>query len=149
VCLLVLLLWKGRRHGPLAVEPLPVIVPASEAAVGRARLYERAGQHQAAARALRSATLMRLASALRLGPAAPVGAVVAAVSRATGRDAGQVGAALDVADVGSGRDLVAAATALQDLEDEVHESLQAPGTGPGPLPGPATHTSPDADERTP
>jgi hypothetical protein len=152
VCLLVLLLWRGRRHGPLAVEPLPVIVPASETAIGRARLYERSGQYPAAARALRSATLVRLASALRLGPAAPVGAVVAAASRATGLDAGRVGSALDVDDVGSGRDLVAAATALQDLEDEVHRSLQAAGAARGT--GPTTtvtaaDTPSGADERTP
>ncbi len=152
VCLLVLLLWRGRRHGPLAVEPLPVIVPASETAVGRARLYERSGQYPAAARALRSATLVRLASALRLGPAAPVGAVVAAASRVIGLDAGRVGSVLDVDDVGSGRDLVATGTALQDLEDEVHRSLQATGTARGT---PATTTDaadaapPDAHERTP
>jgi hypothetical protein len=160
VCLLVLLLWRGRRHGPLAVEPLPVIVPASETAVGRARLYERSGQHLAAARALRSATLVRLASALRLGPAAPVGAVVAAVSRVTGLGAGSVGSALEVDDVGSGRDLVAAARALQDLEDEVHRSLQAtgaartttatlPGSAPDATPDAAADAPPDADERTP
>jgi hypothetical protein len=160
VCLLVLLLWRGRRHGPLAVEPLPVIVPASETAVGRARLYERSGQHLAAARALRSATLVRLASALRLGPAAPVGAVVAAVSRVTGLDAGSAGSALEVDDVGSGRDLVAAARALQDLEDEVHRSLQAtgaarattaalPGSAPDATPDAAADAPPDADERTP
>ncbi|MDI3331979.1 MAG: DUF4350 domain-containing protein [Micrococcus sp.] len=153
VCLLVLLLWRGRRHGPLAVEPLPVIVPASETAVGRARLYERSGQHRAAARALRSATLMRLASTLRLGPAAPVGAVVAAVSRSAGLDAGRVGSVLDVDDVSSGRDLVAAAAALQDLEDEIHRSLQATGTAPdaasSPTPDAAADAPSDADERTP
>jgi hypothetical protein len=152
VCLLVLLLWRGRRHGPLAVEPLPVIVPASETAVGRARLYESSGQYPAAARTLRSATLVRLASALRLGPAAPVGAVVAAASRATGLDAGRVRSALDVDDVGSGRDLVAAATALQGLEDEVRRSLQAtlaaPATG-STTTGTAADAPSDADERTP
>jgi hypothetical protein len=156
VCLLVLLLWRGRRHGPLAVEPLPVIVPASETAVGRARLYERSGQYLAAARALRAATLVRLGTALRLGPAAPPGAVVAAVSRLTGRDASGVGSALDVDDVGSGRDLVSAATALQDLEEEVHHSLRAAGTargtpttGPDASPQDAADAPPDADERTP
>ncbi|MCY1159242.1 MAG: hypothetical protein MOP51_2267 [Citricoccus sp.] len=152
VCLLVLLLWRGRRHGPLAVEPLPVIVPASETAVGRARLYEHSGQYPAAARTLRSATLVRLASALRLGPSAPVGAVVTAASRASGLDAGRVGSALDVDDVGSGRDLVAAAAALQDLEDEVHRGLQATGTAPDKTPtatDTAADTPSDTDLRTP
>ncbi|MGD6979683.1 MULTISPECIES: DUF4350 domain-containing protein [Citricoccus] len=155
LCLFVLLLWRGRRHGPLAVEPLPVIVPASETAVGRARLYERSGQYAAAARALRSATVVRLASALRLGPAAPVGAVVAAASRASGLDAGRVGSALDVDDVGSGRALVAAAAALQDLEDEVHRGLQATGTARDgtsattDTAAAAADTPSDADPRTP
>ncbi len=39
---LVAALWRGRRFGPLAVEPLPVVVRASEATRGRARLYRRA-----------------------------------------------------------------------------------------------------------
>ncbi|MDR1808733.1 MAG: DUF4350 domain-containing protein, partial [Propionibacteriaceae bacterium] len=35
--------WRGRRLGPLVPEPLPVAVPASEAAAGLARLYRQAG----------------------------------------------------------------------------------------------------------
>lgn len=140
VCLVVLMLWRGRRHGPLAVEPLPVIVPASETAVGRARLYERSGQYRAAARTLRSATLTRLTAALRLGPGAPVEAVVAAVSRATGHPPGGVATALEVDDVGSGRALVAVARALQDLEDRVHQALESTGAVPR-VAGSATHAA--------
>src|SRR5699024_2310214 len=33
--------WRGRRLGPLVVEPLPSIVPADETVRGRARLYSR------------------------------------------------------------------------------------------------------------
>ncbi|MGM7668845.1 DUF4350 domain-containing protein [Microbacterium sp. A93] len=142
ICLVVLMLWRGRRHGPLAVEPLPVVVPASEAAVGRARLYERFGHHDAAARSLRSATLVRLSRTLRLGHGASVQAVVSAVARVTGRDPSRVAADLDVAQVGTSRDLVAAGRRLQGLEEAVQAALTTDPTPPGPK-------TPDPDGRTP
>lgn len=142
VCLVVLMLWRGRRHGPLAVEPLPVVVPASETAIGRARLYERFGHHGAAARSLRSATLVRLSRALRLGHGASVQAVVSAAARVTGRDPSRVAADLDVAQVGTSRELVATGRALQELEQAVQTALT---TDPPPS-GPRT---PDPDGRTP
>ena len=49
-------LWRGRRFGPLAVEPLPVVVRASEATRGRARLYRRARAYGRATAALRAAS---------------------------------------------------------------------------------------------
>ncbi|MCI0384997.1 DUF4350 domain-containing protein [Streptomyces sp. CNQ085] len=54
-------LWRARRLGPLVPERLPVTVPASEAAEGRARLYHRARARERAAEALRSATRTRVA----------------------------------------------------------------------------------------
>ncbi|XKH53799.1 hypothetical protein LG284_01800 [Citricoccus nitrophenolicus] len=141
LCLAVLMLWRGRRHGPLAVEPLPVIVPASETAVGRARLYERSGQHGSAARALRSATLVRLSRVLRLGHGASVEAVVTAAARTTGRNAPQVAAVLDVSHVTTARGLVAAGLALLDLEDAVHAALTTDHA--------AAEPATDSDGRTP
>ncbi|MGO1884008.1 MAG: DUF4350 domain-containing protein [Citricoccus sp.] len=123
ICLVVLMLWRGRRHGPLAVEPLPVVVPASETAVGRARLYERFGHHGAAARSLRAATLVRLSRALSLGHGAPVEAIVSAAARLTGRDPARVAAELDVERVGSSREEVAAGRRLQQLEETVQAAL--------------------------
>ena len=35
------MLWRGRRLGPLVVEPLPVVVKAVESTQGRGRLYRR------------------------------------------------------------------------------------------------------------
>lgn len=142
ICLVVLMVWRGRRQGPLAVEPLPVVVPASETAIGRARLYERFGHHEAAARSLRSATLVRLSRAVRLGHGASVQAVVSAVARVTGRDPSRVADALDVAQVGTSRDLVAAGRRLQELEEAVHAALTTEPTPPGP-------ESEDPDGRTP
>ncbi|KNC19600.1 hypothetical protein AC792_05380, partial [Arthrobacter sp. RIT-PI-e] len=40
VCAVLAMLWRGRRLGPLAVEPLPVVGRAAEGAEGRARLYQ-------------------------------------------------------------------------------------------------------------
>ncbi|MDQ6752350.1 MAG: DUF4350 domain-containing protein, partial [Actinomycetota bacterium] len=64
------MLWKGRRDGPLVVEPLPVVVRAAETAAGRARLYQDGHATRRAAATLRAGTLTRLARHLRLGPAA-------------------------------------------------------------------------------
>lgn len=141
ICLAVLMLWRGRRHGPLAVEPLPVVVPASETAIGRARLYERFGHHGAAARSLRSATLVRLSRSLSLGHGASVDAIVSAAARVTGRDPARVAADLDVEPVATSRDLVAAGRRLLELEETVHAALTT-----DPTPDPST---PDPDGRTP
>src|SRR5690606_10490700 len=57
---LVAAFWRGRRFGPLAVEPLPVVVPAKEATRGRARLYRRARAYGRATAALRASTARRI-----------------------------------------------------------------------------------------
>ncbi|MEU6080500.1 DUF4350 domain-containing protein [Streptomyces sp. NPDC047108] len=54
-------LWRARRLGPLVAERLPVVIRASEATEGRARLYRQANARDRAAEALRSATRTRLA----------------------------------------------------------------------------------------
>jgi len=79
-------LWRGRRMGKLVTEPLPVIVPASEATRGRARLYRRGRAFGHAAAALRAGTARRTSARLGLGPHATPGELVAAIAAATGRD---------------------------------------------------------------
>ncbi|PPH26301.1 DUF4350 domain-containing protein [Rathayibacter rathayi] len=79
-------LWRGRRFGPLAVEPLPVIVHASESARGRARLYARGALRPRALDALRIGTLRRTATLLGLAPAAGVDEIVAVAAERLGRD---------------------------------------------------------------
>ncbi len=61
------MLWRGRRLGPLATEPLPVVVKAIETTRSRGRLYRKSGDRAHAADALRSATRARAATRLRLG----------------------------------------------------------------------------------
>ncbi|MFB7466210.1 DUF4350 domain-containing protein [Streptomyces sp. NPDC056224] len=55
-------LWRARRLGPLVTEKLPVVIRASEATEGRARLYRKARARDRAATVLRAATRERLAA---------------------------------------------------------------------------------------
>lgn len=111
--------WRGRRLGRLAVEPLPVVVRASETTVARGRLYRRAAGRGHAADALRSATRRRLAIRLGLPAGADDEAVVAAVARATGRERDDIRALLAGPDPTTDADLAATATDLAQLEEEV------------------------------
>ena len=120
VAVLATMLWRGRRFGPLVVEPLPVVVKAVESTRGRGRLYARVRDRSHAAGILRAATGRRLAGRLRLGATTDPAVLVGAVARATGRDQA------DVHDLLSGRPVPddAALTRLADdlaaLEREVH-----------------------------
>ena len=81
-------LWRGRRMGALVAEPLPVIVPSSEATRGRARLYRRGRASGHAAAALRAGTARRTAARLGLGPHATPEQLVSAIAASTGSDPG-------------------------------------------------------------
>jgi hypothetical protein len=76
--------WRGRRLGPLAVEPLPVAVRAIETTHGRGRLYRRSGDRAHAAQALRQAGRTSAEHHLRL-PASGTDVLVREVARRTGR----------------------------------------------------------------
>lgn len=118
---LLLVLWRGRRLGPLASEPLPVVVKAIETTRSRGRLYRRSGDRAHAAEALRAATRARVAARLRLGPTTDEATLVRAVAHHTGRPehevAGLVGAA--AAAPASDRALIDLAQDLTTLEEEV------------------------------
>lgn len=83
-------LWRGRRLGPLMTEPLPVVVPASEATRGRARLYRRGRAFGHAAAALRAGSARRLAQRLGLGPHATRETINAAVAASSTKDTATV-----------------------------------------------------------
>ena len=82
---LTVLLWRGRRFGPLVREPMPVVVRAAESTESRGRLYHRARDRGHAATILRHATQRRLAEHLALRPEAPMPEIVRAVAARTGR----------------------------------------------------------------
>lgn len=62
VAALLFALARARRIGPVVAERLPVVVAAGETTAGRARLYRRHRARDAAARALRTATVRDLAA---------------------------------------------------------------------------------------
>lgn len=87
---LLLCLWRGRRLGPLVVEPLPVVVPAGETTRARARLYRRSGDDDAIARVLTDAAVNDMRTWLRLPAETPLSGLAQAVHRATGEDPNEV-----------------------------------------------------------
>jgi hypothetical protein len=124
VVLVALVVWRARRLGPLATEPLPVVVRAVETTRSLGRLYRRSGDRGHAAEALRRAARARLAERLRLGSTASPDAVVREVARRTGRPADAVARLLapggDVPS--SDRDLITLAKDLAQLDREVRRT---------------------------
>ncbi|GAA1454207.1 DUF4350 domain-containing protein [Nesterenkonia lacusekhoensis] len=123
ICGLLLMLVQGRRHGPVIVEPLPVEVPASEAAEGRARMYQNADAVHASARALRAAALLRLARTLRLGPSPAEAVITEAAARHTGRSVHETRQLFDITHIRRNTDLVRFGQQLADFEDDLLKRL--------------------------
>lgn len=121
-CAVLAMLWRGRRLGPLATEPLPVVVRAAETAEGRARLYQDARSVDHAARNLRAATLARMARRLRVDRSASPLEVVDAAARHTGRPRVELEQRLLHHTPTSHRDLVHWAQEILDLEKEITSS---------------------------
>jgi hypothetical protein len=129
VALALLMIARARRLGPVVPEPLPVVVRASEAVEGRARLYRRSRARDRAAASLREATRTRLAPLLGLPITASEHAVAAAAATRTRRPAVEVAALLgDPAATMSTQQqlddagLVRLADELDALEQEVRRS---------------------------
>ncbi|HKU03632.1 MAG TPA: DUF4350 domain-containing protein [Arthrobacter sp.] len=118
VVALAAIMWRGRRHGPLVFEPLPVVVKAVETAEGRARLYQDSRAVEQARNNLRAGLLVRLAAKLRLGPGATAEEAIAAAARLLGRDAAGVRMLINEQPTTEAR-LVAWSQALDQLEKEV------------------------------
>ncbi|GAB6986021.1 DUF4350 domain-containing protein [Nocardioides pyridinolyticus] len=116
-----LLLWRVRRLGPLATEPLPVVVKAIETTHSRGRLYRKAGDRAHAAHALRAAARQRAAERLALGPHADPAALVRDLARHTGRPVEDVERLLGPSAPAptTDHDLIALASALAELDREV------------------------------
>jgi hypothetical protein len=87
-----LVVWRSRRLGPLAHEPLPVSVKAVETTRNLGRLYRRSGDRDHAADALRSASRTRLAERLRLPRRVPPEQLVSDLAARTGRPVPEIDA---------------------------------------------------------
>ncbi|WP_148611404.1 DUF4350 domain-containing protein [Nocardioides rubriscoriae] len=121
---LALVLWRGRRLGPLATEPLPVVVRAIETTRSLGRLYRRSGDRGHAAATLRAATRARVRTRMRLGPATDEQTLVRDVARHVGRPEAEVAdlLAATARPPATDRDLISLAAALAALEEEVRRS---------------------------
>jgi hypothetical protein len=116
---LAAILWRGRRHGPLVFEPLPVVVKAVETTEGRARLYHDAHAIDQARDNLRAGTLVRLARELRLGPGATADDTAEAIARFLARPSRDIKQLLNEHPRTEAR-LVAWSQELNTLEKEVN-----------------------------
>jgi hypothetical protein len=131
IALAVLALWRGRRLGRPVVEPLPVVVRATETVEGWASLLHAARARGAAARSLRTAAVRRLSSTLRLGVDADPTSVAALVAERTATPAGDVTSVLYGGDPPDDAALVRLAQRLPSLEAElVHDTRPPPGGQP-------------------
>jgi hypothetical protein len=111
--------WRGRRFGPLVIEPLPVVVRASETMEGRARLYQKSSSRTHALDSLRIGAIGRIAVLCGLSRQATVTEVIGAASVATGRSADAIRTLL-LDDLPSGdSSLLRLSDALTALERDV------------------------------
>jgi hypothetical protein len=119
-----LILWRARRLGALATEPLPVVVRAVETTRSLGRLYRRSGDRAHAAEALRRAARRRCAERLRAGTGVSLDALVREVARRSGRPQQNVQDLLGRQDAGpmSDHDLITLAHELAELDREVRRT---------------------------
>lgn len=111
-------IYRGRRFGKLVAEPLPVVVPAHESDLGRARLYQRGRSHGHAAQALRAGAIDRLIGRGALRASANRSQIVAALSSVTGRPPGEVDELFYTRPITSDTDLMNLATDLDAILKE-------------------------------
>jgi len=119
---LVAAFWRARRFGPLAVEPLPVVVRASEATRGRARLYRRAQARGRATAALRAATARRIGRRLGVPRGASPDALVQAIAQASTVPAAQVREAFYGPSPADDRQMLDIIDQLDSQERQVHRT---------------------------
>lgn len=118
-CLFILLLILGRRFGPLAVERLPVIVPAVETVHGRAALSARSHDRAGALHTLRTASLLRIAKRLALDSQVGKPEIIARIAHTTGRDPAQVDWVFSSATPTTDTDLTTIVRQLTLIESEI------------------------------
>jgi hypothetical protein len=119
LALIMLGVWRGRRLGPIMIEPMPVTVRASETVEGHGRLYYKLGARDRAAEALRSGTRERLGRTF--GDTQDREALVSAVAARTGRDPRSVGELLFGSPPADDEELTSIAQHLDHLEQEARQ----------------------------
>ncbi|MBY6060696.1 DUF4350 domain-containing protein [Microbacterium esteraromaticum] len=115
--------WRGRRFGPLVAESLPVTVRVSETMHGRARLTAQSADAAHAASAIRDGSRRRLAARLSLSPTAAAHEVADAAADRLRVPRGSLHELLAGAPPHSDHDLVDIARRLADLETAVDAAV--------------------------
>lgn len=111
------MVWRGRRLGPVVTEPLPAVIRSVETTQSRARMYRRARDRRRALAALQLAARRRLAIRLGLSRHAPTEAVVQAVAQASGRHTQEIHRLLADPAADDDETLVRTARELRALEE--------------------------------
>lgn len=137
VSLLGVMVWRGRRFGPLVEERLPVIVEASETMQGRGRLYAQQRARLRALDNLRIGTTTRLATSLGLARASHVQEIITSSAAILGVKRAAVAWTLLDAVPGSEAELLDLSQALLTLERAVAAAAD-PGGVQRPSPAPST-----------
>ncbi len=119
VALVLAVIWRARRFGPLITERLPVVVRASETVEGHARLYQARRARDRAAATLREAMLGRVKPLLGLPPSAPAEAVVPELAARSARSEDNIKAIGYGPPPASDLELIRLADDLDELEREV------------------------------
>ena len=125
IAVLALIAWRARRLGPLATEPLSVVVKAIETTRSRGRLYRKAGDRAHAAATLRGAARARISGRLRLGASqGDPATLVRDVARRVGRPVDEVATLLDPDTPAptTDHDLITLANELAALDREVRRT---------------------------
>ncbi|NHN56533.1 hypothetical protein G9U51_12160 [Calidifontibacter sp. DB0510] len=118
-CILLTMVWRGRRLGRLVTEPLPVVVKADETARARGELYRRSRDTVRAGQILRQASSTRLSAYLGLSPHTDPTQLVDEVARAAGEQPQRVGELLHGPDTTTEPALAKVAQDLETLERQV------------------------------
>lgn len=118
---IALMLWRARRLGALATEPLPVVVRAIETTRSRGRLYRRAADREHAAAVLRAAARHRAGERLRLGQRPDPATLARELAHRTGRPAEELASLIDpdAPAPATDHDLITLADELAELDREV------------------------------
>lgn len=115
----VVVVWRGRRFGPLAVETLPVTVPPIETVTGLAGLMHRTGDRVEALRILRASALSTMGKTLAVPANAQPAEVCRAVADRTGRDLAELEYVFITAVPQTDTELTDLATRISLIEREV------------------------------
>lgn len=140
--LLGVMVWRGRRFGPLVEERLPVIVEASETMQGRGRLYAQQRARLRALDNLRVGTTTRLAKSLGLARASHVQEIITSSATILGANRAAVSWTLLDAVPRNEAELLDLSQALLTLERSVAAAANPSSVQRTPASTPTSTTNP-------